>query len=267
MGRLAALLLLAAVAIGLQATDVSIASAQSRHTQAGQPVLEEQPECSTLVPPLQPDSGVLVMTTNPRWSGVRVIVDEQEHLTDAIGCLVLEVPQGDHVVELPSIEEDEQWQTLDGLVRSIRSGWPRPVVVGAEPVELQLTVGPPVCELLDPQPTPRSLAARAGEDTSLLVISTVLDETVARKGQLHQMRDQEGAAATVCDWSATAQNAEAAYRLERRVGQRHTVGPERHRLGEIRGLAEPARRDQRDVGRVASVEVASGTRQRRNSRH
>ncbi len=51
------------------------------------------------------------------------------------------------------------------------------------------------------------------DSVPMLVISTVLDETVARKGQLHQMRDQEGAAATVCDWSATAQNAEAAYRL------------------------------------------------------
>jgi len=51
------------------------------------------------------------------------------------------------------------------------------------------------------------------DSVPILVISTVLDETAARKGQLHQMRDQEGAAATVCDWSATAQTAEAAYQL------------------------------------------------------
>ena len=51
------------------------------------------------------------------------------------------------------------------------------------------------------------------DSVPMLVISTCLDETAARRGQLHQMRDQEGAARTVCDWSETARTPEAAYRL------------------------------------------------------
>ncbi|SMX24848.1 thiamine pyrophosphate-binding protein [Boseongicola aestuarii] len=51
------------------------------------------------------------------------------------------------------------------------------------------------------------------DSVPMLVISTVLDETAAKRGQLHQMRDQEGAARTVCDWSETAQSPEAAYTL------------------------------------------------------
>lgn len=51
------------------------------------------------------------------------------------------------------------------------------------------------------------------DSVPMLVISTVLDETASKRGQLHQMRDQEGAARTVCDWSETAQTAQAAFAL------------------------------------------------------
>ena len=51
------------------------------------------------------------------------------------------------------------------------------------------------------------------DSVPLLVISSCLDETAARRGQLHQMRDQEAAAATVCDWSETARTPDAAYHL------------------------------------------------------
>ncbi len=51
------------------------------------------------------------------------------------------------------------------------------------------------------------------DSVPMLVISSCLDETAATRGQLHQMRDQEGAARTVCDWSETARTAEAAYQL------------------------------------------------------
>ena len=55
------------------------------------------------------------------------------------------------------------------------------------------------------------------DSVPLLVISTVLDEAAAKRGQLHQMRDQEGAARTVCDWSETATTADAAYALVERA--------------------------------------------------
>ncbi len=64
------------------------------------------------------------------------------------------------------------------------------------------------------------------DSVPMLVISTVLDETAARRGQLHQMRDQEGAARAVCDWSKTATSAEAAYALiERAFSEFETERP------------------------------------------
>jgi len=51
------------------------------------------------------------------------------------------------------------------------------------------------------------------DSVPMLVISSCLDEVSATKGQLHQMRDQEGAGATVCDWSHEARSAGAAYAL------------------------------------------------------
>ncbi|MEM6308215.1 MAG: thiamine pyrophosphate-dependent enzyme, partial [Pseudomonadota bacterium] len=51
------------------------------------------------------------------------------------------------------------------------------------------------------------------DSVPVLCISSCLDETAARQGQLHQMLDQAGAARTVCDWSETATTAKAAYAL------------------------------------------------------
>ncbi|WP_299603959.1 thiamine pyrophosphate-binding protein [uncultured Tateyamaria sp.] len=51
------------------------------------------------------------------------------------------------------------------------------------------------------------------DSVPMLVISSCLDETAAKKGQLHQMKDQRAAAETVCDWSEEARTAEAAYAL------------------------------------------------------
>lgn len=51
------------------------------------------------------------------------------------------------------------------------------------------------------------------DSVPMLVISSCLDETAATRGQLHQMKDQRAAAATVCDWSEEARTADAAYAL------------------------------------------------------
>lgn len=51
------------------------------------------------------------------------------------------------------------------------------------------------------------------DSVPMLVISSCLDETAATRGQLHQMRDQRAAAATVCGWSEEARTAGAAYAL------------------------------------------------------
>lgn len=67
--------------------------------------------------------------------------------------------------------------------------------------------GPGVCNIMTP------MGQAYSDSVPMLVISSCLDETAATRGQLHQMKDQEGAARTVCDWSETARTAEAAYGL------------------------------------------------------
>jgi len=51
------------------------------------------------------------------------------------------------------------------------------------------------------------------DSVPMLVLSSCLDETAARRGQLHQMKDQRGAGACVADWSEEARDARAAYGL------------------------------------------------------
>ena len=76
----------------------------------------------------------------------------------------------------------------------------------------------------------------------LLIISSCLDETQARRGQLHQMRDQCGAAATVCAWSAEAKTPRAALRLVDRAFAQFAQGLSRpiHIQIPISVLAAPA---------------------------
>ncbi len=67
--------------------------------------------------------------------------------------------------------------------------------------------GPGLCNIMTP------LGQSYSDSVSVLVLSSCLDETSALRGQLHQMLDQQAAAATVCDWSEEARSADAAYTL------------------------------------------------------
>lgn len=67
--------------------------------------------------------------------------------------------------------------------------------------------GPGLTNILTP------LGQAYSDSVPVLAISSCLDETAARRGQLHQMRDQRAAANTVCAWSEEARSAEAAYAL------------------------------------------------------
>ena len=58
-----------------------------------------------------------------------------------------------------------------------------------------------------------SLGQAYSDSVPVLMLASCLDEVSFEKGQLHQMNDQEGAAASVTDWSATAVTADAAYGL------------------------------------------------------
>ncbi len=101
------------------------------------------------------------------------------------------------------------------------------------------------------------------DSVPMLVISSCLDETAARRGQLHQMIDQEGAARCICDWSHEVKSADAAYALiERAFNQFASARPRtRHMQVPIAlggSLADPAppapdRRPARPVARDADV--------------
>ncbi|KIN71752.1 putative acetolactate synthase isozyme 1 large subunit [Sulfitobacter guttiformis KCTC 32187] len=73
--------------------------------------------------------------------------------------------------------------------------------------------GPGLCNIMTP------MGQAYSDSVPMLVISSCLDETAAKRGQLHQMKDQRAAAETVCDWSEEARTAEAAYALINRAFQ------------------------------------------------
>ncbi len=67
--------------------------------------------------------------------------------------------------------------------------------------------GPGLCNIMTP------MGQAYSDSVPVLVLSSCLDDTTSRRGQLHQMLDQRAAADTVCDWSVEAQSPQAAYDL------------------------------------------------------
>jgi len=64
------------------------------------------------------------------------------------------------------------------------------------------------------------------DSVPILLLASCLDETGFEKGQLHQMNNQEAAAASVSEWSQTATSARAAYGLiDRALGEFTTKRP------------------------------------------
>ena len=98
--------------------------------------------------------------------------------------------------------------------------------------------GPGLCNIMTP------LGQAYSDSVSVLCLSSCLDDVVGRKGQLHQMIDQVGAAATVCDWSETAADAKMTYRLIDRALQDFSTGDPRPKsiavpIAALQGMAEP----------------------------
>ncbi len=92
-----------------------------------------------------------------------------------------------------------------------------------------------------------ALGQAFSDSVPVLALASCLDETAARRGQLHQMKDQAAAGATVCDWSETASSAGAAYRLvDRALAEFATARPRPKAIHVPIGLlgtqAEPAPR-------------------------
>ncbi len=108
-----------------------------------------------------------------------------------------------------------------------------------QPGVAYVITGPGLCNIMTP------MGQAYSDSIPMLVISSCLDETAARTGQLHQMRDQEAAAATVCDWSHTALNADAAYGLVDRAFDEFATNRPRPKhiqvpIAQLEGAADPA---------------------------
>jgi acetolactate synthase-1/2/3 large subunit/5-guanidino-2-oxopentanoate decarboxylase len=98
--------------------------------------------------------------------------------------------------------------------------------------------GPGVCNIMTP------MGQAYSDSVPMLVISSCLDETAARKGQLHQMKDQRAAAETVCEWSEEARTSQAAYALIDRALNEFETGRPRPKhvqipIAVLEALADP----------------------------
>ena len=69
--------------------------------------------------------------------------------------------------------------------------------------------GPGLCNIMTP------MGQAYSDSIPMLVISSCLNpgDLTTERGRLHEMKDQEAAASTVCDWSKTALDPENAYQL------------------------------------------------------
>ncbi|MDW4499868.1 5-guanidino-2-oxopentanoate decarboxylase [Sulfitobacter sp. D35] len=129
-----------------------------------------------------------------------------------------------------------------------------------QPGVVYVITGPGLCNIMTP------MGQAYSDSVPMLVISSCLDETSARRGQLHQMKDQRAAAETVCDWSEEARSAEAAYGLiDRALAEFETSRPRPKHLQVPIALLEapaddaPARPELADLPSIppSAVEVVA----------
>ena len=117
--------------------------------------------------------------------------------------------------------------------------------------------GPGLCNIMTP------IGQAYSDSVPMLVLSSCLDETQARRGQLHQMKDQRAAAETVADWSCQANSAAAAYELVERAFEEFALSRPRPKhiqvpIAQLEADAAPAPFPNQDGLRTqsAALEVA-----------
>ena len=122
----------------------------------------------------------------------------------------------DVIFGIPGVHNQEMYRGIEeaGLTHvlarheqgagSMADGYARAT---GKPGVAYVITGPGLCNIMTP------MGQAYSDSVPVLVLSSCLDEVAATRGQLHQMKDQTGAAATVCDWSHTARTADAAYTL------------------------------------------------------
>ncbi|WP_420584324.1 5-guanidino-2-oxopentanoate decarboxylase [Ruegeria sp.] len=99
--------------------------------------------------------------------------------------------------------------------------------------------GPGLCNIMTP------MGQAYADSVPMLVMSSCLDESQTMQGQLHQMKDQRGAAETVADWSREAKTAQAAYGLVERAFEDFALSRPRPKhiqvpIAQLEANAEPA---------------------------
>ena len=99
--------------------------------------------------------------------------------------------------------------------------------------------GPGLCNIMTP------MGQAHADSVPMLVMSSCLDDTQAKQGQLHQMKDQRGAAETVADWSRQANTAQAAYGLVERALEEFELSRPRPKhiqvpIAQLEAEADPA---------------------------
>ncbi len=121
-----------------------------------------------------------------------------------------------------------------------------------------IITGPGLCNIMTP------LGQAYSDSVPVLAISSCLDETAARRGQLHQMLDQEAAGACVCEWSLEARDAESAYALIDRALTEFAAGRPRprHIQVPIRALEAPAAPAPEDTGALQTETVPQAAAER-----
>ena len=101
--------------------------------------------------------------------------------------------------------------------------------------------GPGLCNIMTP------MGQAYSDSVPMLVISSCLNraDLGMGRGRLHEMKDQEIAAGTVCDWSLTAMDAASAYQLIDRALAEFATGRKRPKhiqvpIEVLEALAPPA---------------------------
>lgn len=152
-----------------------------------------------------------------------------------------------HIFGIPGVHNQEMYRGIEEagithiLARNeqgagfMADGYARAT---GKPGVAYVITGPGLCNIMNP------MGQAYSDSVSMLVISSCLDETAARKGQLHQMLDQEAAAGTVTDWSYTAHTPQAAYELiDRALVEFQTSRPRPKHIqvpiAKLMGEAEP----------------------------
>ncbi len=143
-----------------------------------------------------------------RDQGMRPLGAQISHMLKSRGVDVIFGIPGVHNVEMyRGIEEAGITHVLARHEQGagfMADGYAR---ASGKPGVAYVITGPGLCNIMTP------MGQAYSDSVPVLVISSCLDEAVATRGQLHQMRDQRAAAETVCDWSEEARTAEAAYTL------------------------------------------------------